>query len=83
MTSGNLSEEPIAKDNEEALLRLGGIADAFLLHDRDIYVQYDDSVVAAGAAASQRILRRARGYAPFPDSSSLLRPNRSWPAEPN
>ncbi len=65
MTSGNLSEEPIAKDNEEALLRLGGIADAFLLHDRDICVQYDDSVVAL-VSDQPTILRRARGYAPFP-----------------
>ena len=65
MTSGNLSEEPIAKDNEEALRRLRGIADAFLLHDRDIYVQYDDSVVAR-VGGRPTILRRARGYAPFP-----------------
>jgi hydrogenase maturation protein HypF len=65
MTSGNLSEEPIAKDNEEALRRLGSIADAFLLHDRDIYVQYDDSVVAR-VSGRPAILRRARGYAPFP-----------------
>jgi hydrogenase maturation protein HypF len=65
MTSGNLSEEPIAKDNEEALSRLGGIADAFLWHDRDIYVQYDDSV-AAVVAGAPAVLRRSRGYAPFP-----------------
>ena len=65
MTSGNLSEEPIAKDNEEALSRLEKIADAFLCHDRDIYVQYDDSVTAV-VAGSPAILRRARGYAPFP-----------------
>ncbi|MGC8809203.1 MAG: carbamoyltransferase HypF [bacterium] len=65
MTSGNLSEEPIAKDNEEAIKRLGGIADAFLLHDRDIYVQYDDSVVAV-IDGETSIIRRARGYAPFP-----------------
>ncbi|MCX5905678.1 MAG: carbamoyltransferase HypF, partial [Deltaproteobacteria bacterium] len=65
MTSGNLSEEPIAKDNEEATVRLRGIADAYLIHDRDIYVQYDDSVAAVFSGAPV-ILRRARGYAPFP-----------------
>ena len=46
MTSGNISEEPIAKDNDEALRRLGDIADCFLLHDRDIHTRCDDSVVA-------------------------------------
>ncbi len=44
MTSGNVTEEPIAKDNDEALRRLGALADAFLLHNRDIYARYDDSV---------------------------------------
>jgi len=65
MTSGNLSEEPIARDNDEALRRLKGIADYFLLHNRDIYARYDDSVymVEGGKA---RALRRARGYAPYP-----------------
>jgi len=65
MTSGNLSEEPIAKDNDEALRRLGGIADYFLMHNRDIYARYDDSV-AIYESGSPRIVRRARGYAPFP-----------------
>ena len=65
MTSGNRSEEPIARENEEALARLSGIADAFLLHDRDIHVQYDDSV-AAVVQDRPVLLRRARGYAPFP-----------------
>ncbi|MFH1775747.1 MAG: carbamoyltransferase HypF [Chloroflexota bacterium] len=65
MTSGNLSEEPIAKDNDEAVRRLAGIADYFLLHNRDIYSRYDDSVVVVEGGQT-RILRRARGYAPHP-----------------
>jgi hydrogenase maturation protein HypF len=65
MTSGNLSEEPIAKDNDEALRRLGGIADYFLMHNRDIYAQYDDSVMIVEINTS-RFTRRARGYAPYP-----------------
>ncbi|MFP3898424.1 MAG: carbamoyltransferase HypF [Dehalococcoidia bacterium] len=65
MTSGNLSEEPIATDNEEALSRLAGIADHFLLHNRDIYSGYDDSVAVVELGA-ERIVRRARGYAPYP-----------------
>jgi hydrogenase maturation protein HypF len=65
MTSGNLSEEPIARDNDEALRRLGGIADYFLVHDRDIYARYDDSVMTV-AGGEMRFVRRARGYAPHP-----------------
>jgi hydrogenase maturation protein HypF len=65
MTSGNLSEEPIAKDNDEALKRLKGIADYFLLHNRDIYARYDDSVYLV-ADEVPRPIRRARGYAPYP-----------------
>ena len=65
MTSGNLSEEPIARDNDEALRRLAGIADYFLVHNRDIYSRYDDSVWFVPAGGPQPI-RRARGYAPFP-----------------
>ena len=65
MTSGNLSSEPIAKDNEEALERLGRIADYFMLHDRDIMVRYDDSV-ARVLDGGEYPVRRARGYAPYP-----------------
>lgn len=65
MTSGNISEEPIAGENSEALRRLGNIADYFLLHNRDIYSTYDDSV-ATVADHTPQLIRRARGYAPFP-----------------
>jgi hydrogenase maturation protein HypF len=68
MTSGNLSEEPIATDNEEARERLAPLADAFLMHDRPIYVRCDDSVarVAPLDPPHPTILRRSRGYAPAP-----------------
>jgi hydrogenase maturation protein HypF len=65
MTSGNLSEEPIAKDNDEALRRLEGIADYFLIHNRDIYSRYDDSVAIVERGTNQ-LIRRARSYAPYP-----------------
>jgi hydrogenase maturation protein HypF len=65
MTSGNLSEEPICIDNGEAVARLAGIADGFLLHDRDIYVRGDDSVLMR-MAGRLRPLRRSRGYVPKP-----------------
>ena len=65
MTSGNLSEEPIAKDNDEALIRLKGIADYFLVHNRGIYARYDDSVYMV-EKDKPIALRRARGYAPYP-----------------
>ena len=63
MTSGNLSEEPIAKDNAQALARLAGIADAFLLHDREIHTRADDSVFRIVAGAPQPV-RRSRGQVP-------------------
>jgi hydrogenase maturation protein HypF len=65
MTSGNLSEEPIATGNAEALTRLADVADAFLLHNRDIYSRYDDSVMRVGEAGTIP-LRRARSMAPAP-----------------
>jgi hydrogenase maturation protein HypF len=65
MTSGNVTEEPIAKDNDEALRRLAGIADRFLLHDREIHARYDDSV-ARVVAGEERLVRRARGHCPLP-----------------
>jgi hydrogenase maturation protein HypF len=64
MTSGNISEEPIAKDNDEALVRLKGIADYFLVHNRDIYARYDDSVYMV--EGTPQVIRRARSYAPYP-----------------
>ncbi|NUQ86564.1 MAG: carbamoyltransferase HypF [Anaerolineales bacterium] len=79
MTSGNFSEEPIATDNQDALERLGPLADAFLLHNRDIHVRCDDSVVRVEGRRSKVeshatlnvkpstfYLRRSRGYAPYP-----------------
>jgi hydrogenase maturation protein HypF len=63
MTSGNLSEEPIVVSNSEAIQRLDGIADWFLLHNRDIATRVDDSVVRT-FEGHERVLRRSRGYAP-------------------
>jgi len=65
MTSGNPSGLPLAIDEDDALTRLGQIADAFLIHNRPIHVACDDSVVAAGAGAPF-FLRRSRGYVPAP-----------------
>ena len=65
MTSGNLSQEPIAIDNDDAFNRLSAIADYFLIHNRDIYLRSDDSIVRHTAGA-RRFLRRSRGYVPIP-----------------
>ncbi len=82
MTSGNLSEEPIATDNDDARKRLSKLADAFLMHDRDIHIRCDDSVVRVleiGNLGKDKLvsnsqstnlpiypIRRSRGYSPFP-----------------
>ncbi len=65
MTSGNLSSEPQVTDNDDALSRLRGIADAWLMHDREIVNRLDDSVVQI-VDGRPAVLRRARGHAPAP-----------------
>jgi hydrogenase maturation protein HypF len=65
MTSGNISEEPICKDNGEALHNLSGIADVFLVHNRDIHVRGDDSVISV-VNEKANYIRRSRGFAPAP-----------------
>jgi len=64
MTSGNVSDEPIAYRDEEALERLKDIADVFLLHNRPIHMRTDDSVVRAVPRRRPLLLRRSRGYVP-------------------
>jgi hydrogenase maturation protein HypF len=79
LTSGNLSDEPLATDDTDALERLAGIADSFLTHDREIRARYDDSVTRV-VGGRESIVRRGRGYAPeplalpvpLPDSASVL-----------
>jgi hydrogenase maturation protein HypF len=70
MTSGNIHDEPIVTDDQEAHRRLSRVADAFLGHDRAILARYDDSVVrvldAGGSTYALQFIRRARGYAPMP-----------------
>jgi hydrogenase maturation protein HypF len=79
MTSGSLAEEPIATDDEDALLRLSPLADAFILHNREIQMRCDDSVVRVDPgslapdsqsrpSSSIMYLRRSRGHAPYPVS---------------
>jgi hydrogenase maturation protein HypF len=72
-TSGNVSDEPIAFRDDDAVDKLAGIADAFLLHDRPIQVRTDDSVVRS-FGGRESVLRRSRGYVPEP-----LRVSRPFP----
>jgi hydrogenase maturation protein HypF len=65
MTSGNISDEPLICKNEPALKQLGKVADAFLMHDREIYRQVDDSIIHF-VDEQPVFLRRARGYVPSP-----------------
>jgi hydrogenase maturation protein HypF len=89
MTSGNLSEEPIATNNDEARERLSKLADAFLMHNRDIHIRCDDSVVRVfdngrltidhpssivHCPSSTYPIRRSRGYSPFPVKLSFGAP---------
>lgn len=64
-TSGNLSDEPICTDEQEAQRRLAGVADLFLVHDRPIVRHVDDSIVRV-VLGREMVMRRARGYAPLP-----------------
>ncbi len=63
LTSGNLTDEPLATDDDDALARLSGLAEGFLAHDREIRARYDDSVTRV-VARRESVVRRARGYAP-------------------
>ncbi len=72
MTSANLSETPILRDNAEALRELNGIADGFLLHNRDIQTRCDDSLCAV-TGGKEYFLRRSRGYVPFPVKTPVLK----------
>ena len=78
MTSGNIHDEPIVIDDEDAYEKLFSVADAFLGHDRAICARYDDSVVrvinAGSAGEALQFLRRARGFAPLPIPLSLPAP---------
>ena len=73
-TSGNLSDEPICTDEREALARLAGIADLFLVHNRPIVRHVDDSILRV-ILGRELVLRRARGYAPLPVHCRRLLPD--------
>lgn len=73
-TSGNISDEPICTDEQEARARLSGIADLFLVHNRPIVRHVDDSIVRV-ILGRELVLRRARGYAPLPLRYAHLAPH--------
>jgi hydrogenase maturation protein HypF len=73
LTSGNVSDEPIVYRDSEVLERLGGIADAFLVHDRAIEIRTDDSVVRA-FRGREAVIRRSRGYVPEPLATATAFP---------
>ena len=85
ISSGNAGGEPIALGNREALERLAGIADLFLLHNRDILIRADDSVIRllppldGARPADRHFLRRARGFVPRPADLAPLRQGESRP----
>jgi hydrogenase maturation protein HypF len=82
MTSANLSDEPLICKDEQALEELGNIADVFLMHDREIFRQVDDSVVHE-VNGQEAFLRRARGYVPSPIYRSKAAPEEIFAAGPD
>jgi hydrogenase maturation protein HypF len=75
MTSGNLSEEPIVTNNEEACQRLANLADTFLLHNRSIHIRCDDSVLRTTPRGKSTPIRRSRSYTPFPINLPHISPS--------
>ena len=73
LTSGNVADEPLATDDGDALERLAGLADGFLVHDREIRARYDDSVTRV-VARREAVIRRGRGYAPEPVALPIATP---------
>ena len=80
MTSGNVSDEPIAHEDADALERLAGIADLVLFHDRPIHTRTDDSVLRAVPGRRPLLMRRSRGF--VPDSLALPVPARARTCSP-
>ena len=70
MTSGNIADEPLIRDNKNAIKKLGPIVDAFLMHNRDIYRQVDDSIIYF-IGKRPALLRRARGFVPSPVTTTI------------